>query len=102
MVLHKLLDKYLSSYHTCTKSIKGFENDEVLKTLMQNFNICGSSYHQHQPFIVIFLYYPYSFVLIQHSYFCFGFQLQFYKENVVCFAKLFLENLCVLWMQVKL
>ena len=33
MVLCKILDQYLSSYQTWTKSIKGFGNNEVLKTL---------------------------------------------------------------------
>ena len=38
MVLFKILDQYLSSYQTWAKSIIGFENNEVLKTLTQNFN----------------------------------------------------------------
>ena len=33
MVLNKILDQYLSSYQILTKSIKGFRNNEVLKTL---------------------------------------------------------------------
>ena len=33
MVLNKVLDQYLSSYQILTKSIKGFGNNEVLKTL---------------------------------------------------------------------
>ena len=39
MVLCKILDQYLSPYQTRTKSIIGFGNNEVLKTLTQNFNI---------------------------------------------------------------
>ena len=34
MTLCKILDQYLSSHQTWTKSIKGFGNNEVLKTLM--------------------------------------------------------------------
>ena len=41
MVLCKVMDQYLSSYQTWTKSIIGFGNNEVLKALMQNFNIYG-------------------------------------------------------------
>ena len=41
MTLSKILDQCLSSYQTLTESIKGFGNNEVLKTLTQNFNICG-------------------------------------------------------------
>ena len=33
MVLNKILDQYLSSYQIQTKCIKGFGNNEVLKTL---------------------------------------------------------------------
>ena len=33
MVLNKILDQYLSPYQISTKSIKGFGNNEVLKTL---------------------------------------------------------------------
>ena len=33
MVLHKILDHYLSSYPIWTKYITGFGNNEVLKTL---------------------------------------------------------------------
>ena len=42
MVLSKILDQCLSSYHTLTKSIKGFGNNEVFKTLTHNFNIVDS------------------------------------------------------------
>ena len=38
MVLCKILDQYLSSNQTWTKSIIGLGNNEVLKSLMQNFN----------------------------------------------------------------
>ena len=37
MVLSKILDQCLSSYQTLTESIEGFGNNEVLKTLTQNF-----------------------------------------------------------------
>ena len=50
MVLNKILDQCLSSYQTYTKSIKGFGNNEVLKTLTQNFNIFGrrrQRQHEH-------------------------------------------------------
>ena len=39
MVLCKILDQYLSSHQMWTKSIKGFGNNEVLKTLTLNVNI---------------------------------------------------------------
>ena len=37
MVLCEILDQYLSSYQTLTKSIIRCGNNEVLKTLTQNF-----------------------------------------------------------------
>ena len=37
IVLHKILDQHLSSYQTWNKYTTGFGNNEVLKTLTQNF-----------------------------------------------------------------
>ena len=43
MVLHKILDKALSSRHNWIKSIEGFEKKaEIVKHLSQNFYIKNS------------------------------------------------------------
>ena len=39
MVLNKILDKFLSSYQICFKSIKGFRNYEILKALTENSKV---------------------------------------------------------------
>ena len=40
MVLHKILDQYVSSYERWIKSVIRLGNNEVLET-NENFNICG-------------------------------------------------------------
>ena len=39
MVLNKILDQYVSSYQTGTKSMIGFGNNEVLKTLTKSVTL---------------------------------------------------------------
>ena len=43
MMLNKILDQYLSSYHIKFKSIKGFRNYEILKTLTEKLSHFGDA-----------------------------------------------------------